>query len=99
MAIQDDFSRRTLLRIGALSILGAAVPNRSRFASAGESVSRGRRSCIFILLQGGPSHHDLWDPKPEASAEIRGPFESIVTSVTGHALGAPLGKTDKDADT
>jgi hypothetical protein len=31
----------------------------------------------FILLQGGPSHHDLWDPKPQASAEIRGPFETI----------------------
>jgi hypothetical protein len=41
------------------------------------------RSCIFIFLDGGPSHIDLFDRRPAAPADIRGPFESISTSVPG----------------
>ncbi len=41
------------------------------------------RSCILIFLDGGPSHIDLFDRRPEAPAEIRGPFQSIATSVPG----------------
>lgn len=57
-----------------------------------------RRSCIFILLQGGPSHHDLWDPKPEASREIAGPFETIATKSTGVCFGELLEKTATISD-
>jgi hypothetical protein len=96
MPVQDDFSRRAVLRIGALSILGA-VGLSAASRAAGEASGR-RRSCIFILLQGGPSHHDLWDPKPLASAEIRGPFESIATILPGLRLGSLLGETAKVAD-
>jgi len=97
MAMQESCSRRTLLQIGALSILGG-VASRTSTSSAAESAGREERSCSFILLQGGPSHHDLWDPKPEASAEIRGPFESIETSLPGVRFGSLLGQTAKIAD-
>ena len=41
------------------------------------------KSCIFIFLEGGPPHQDMWDPKPEAPVEIRGPFQTINTVVPG----------------
>src|SRR5262249_22788945 len=44
---------------------------------------RAEKSCIFILLCGGPSHLDTWDLKPDAPAEIRGPYKPITTSVPG----------------
>jgi hypothetical protein len=71
--------RRTLLQLGGLSLCGG-------LAQAAAPAERPRRQCIFILLQGGPSHHDLWDPKPNASIEIRGPFGIIDTP-----LGVPFG--------
>jgi hypothetical protein len=39
------------------------------------------------MLQGGPSHLDLWDPKPQISEDIRGPFGTISTAITGSAFG------------
>jgi len=82
MSMVDPLSRRGLLQVGALTI-GAAAAGQAM----AESQSRPRRQCIFILLQGGPSHHDLWDPKPQASEEIRGPFRIIDTP-----LGVPFGE-------
>ena len=46
--------------------------------------------CIFIFLQGGPSHLDLWDPKPNAPAEVRGPFTTIPTALPGVRFGELL---------
>ena len=95
MAMQDELSRRALLRIGARAFWV------QRHRSAGHPPPRRRtraRSCIFILLQGGPSHHDLWDPKPDASPEIRGPFESIATRLPGLRFGSLLGQTATIAD-
>jgi hypothetical protein len=43
-------------------------------------------ACIVIFLNGGPSHLDMWDMKPEAPAEIRGEFGSIPSSLTGVPL-------------
>ncbi|MCA9201099.1 MAG: DUF1501 domain-containing protein, partial [Planctomycetales bacterium] len=39
------------------------------------------KSCILIWLDGGPSHLDLFDPKPQAPVEVRGPFGSIRTNI------------------
>jgi hypothetical protein len=70
--------------------------------AAGVDADRGlrgvaaQRSCIFILLCGGPSHLDTWDLKPEAPDEIRGPYRPIATAVPGmrinelHTRLAPL---------
>jgi hypothetical protein len=45
-----------------------------------------RRSCIFLLMSGGASQHDTFDPKPAAAAEIRGPLRAIPTAVPGVAF-------------
>ena len=41
------------------------------------------KSVIMIFLQGGPSHIDIWDPKPDAPANIRGEFKPIPTKIPG----------------
>ena len=38
----------------------------------------------MIFLAGGPPHQDMWDPKPAAPLEIRGPFHPISTNVPGN---------------
>ena len=87
-------NRRELLRVGALSLFGAVASS----ATAASSPTNHRRSCIFIMLQGGPSHHDLWDPKPAASAEIRGPFQTIGTAIPGVRFGELMSGAAKLAD-
>ncbi len=88
-----QFDRREILRIGGLSLFGWAFGNPlsapGRVQAADAAPARAK-SCIFILLQGGPSHIDLWDPKPEAPAEVRGPFSTIETAVTGVRFGELL---------
>jgi hypothetical protein len=54
---------------------GAESPARSPGAKA--------RSVILIFNCGGPSHIDLWDPKPAAPDNIRGEFQPIDTNVPG----------------
>ncbi len=71
--------RRAWLQLGGLSLLGGHLGRAAGNSLGGETPPKRQRACIFILLQGGPSHHDLWDPKPLASAEIRGPFGTIPT--------------------
>ena len=92
--MRADLSRRELLRIGGLSILSAGAASAVQ-ADDGQPTGR---NCIFMMMQGGPSHHDLWDPKPEASAEIRGPFETIATALPGVRFGELLKNTAQVAD-
>jgi hypothetical protein len=74
--------RRDFLKAGAAAGLTAAVAPLAtgglRPPPAGKA-----KSCIFLMLTGGPSHLDTWDPKPAAPSEIRGPFRPISTSVPG----------------
>jgi len=71
-------TRRDALRIGGgLAIAGIAHP-----ALAAAPIG-GSRTCIFIYLLGGPPHLDMFDLKPNAPAEVRGPFQPIAASVPG----------------
>ncbi|MBX7168982.1 MAG: DUF1501 domain-containing protein [Pirellulales bacterium] len=90
------FDRREVLRLGGLSLLAGSLP-RERVAAAVATVPRAQ-ACIFMLLQGGPSHHDLWDLKPDAPVEIRGPFSPIATAVPGVQFGPLLPDTARLAD-
>jgi uncharacterized protein (DUF1501 family) len=71
-------TRRDFLRVGGLGVLGVSLADGA--AAAGAS---GDRAVILLLLVGGPSQHETWDPKPEAPAEVRGPFGTIATRVPG----------------
>ena len=80
-------SRRELLRVGGLSALGLTSSQLAQLRSAAAedsgSTPRRQNSCVFLFLFGGPSQIDLWDMKPNASAEIRGDFQPTATSVPG----------------
>src|SRR5947209_7593600 len=80
-------SRRELLRVGSLPLVGLTLPGLLRARGAarpGGGGKRGKaRSCVFIFLQGGPAHQDTLDPKPGAPAEFRGEFKAIATRVPG----------------
>src|SRR5437763_9643965 len=72
-------SRRAFLRVGALSGLGLSLPNLfAAPARKNKDVSR-----ILIWTLGGTSHHDTFDPKPDAPASVRGEFSSLATAVPG----------------
>jgi hypothetical protein len=51
-----------------------------------------RKSCILLWMDGGPSHHDTFDPKPDAPANVRGEFGAIATSVPGIAVSEKFPK-------
>ena len=76
-------SRRHALRLGACGLIGGLTLPRllELQARAASPIAAKARSCIFLFLEGGPPHQDMWDPKPEAPPEIRGPFGTISTNV------------------
>lgn len=80
-----DLTRRRMLRIGASGLIsGLTLPRLLQLeAHAGTAGSAPAKACIFLFLEGGPSTIDMWDLKPEAPSEIRGPFKPIATSVPG----------------
>jgi hypothetical protein len=85
--------RRSFLGIGIAAGLGA------RASGAGVTAGRGRAKQVLIVFeQGGLSHMDTWDPKPEAVAEHRSPFRPIDTNVPGIQFTELLAKTSRQAD-
>lgn len=84
----DGVSRRHALRLGSTGLVaGLTLPRllelEAKAASPDSQKSASAKSCIFLFLEGGPPHQDMWDPKPDAPVEIRGPFNPIPTSVPG----------------
>lgn len=76
----DGMHRRSFIQAG-LGGLSMSQLLQARAFAAGES--RPAKSCIFIWMDGGPSHYETFDPKPNAPAEIRGIFDTIPTNVEG----------------
>ncbi|MBI3821154.1 MAG: DUF1501 domain-containing protein [Planctomycetes bacterium] len=73
-------SRRWFLQTGLAGLAGLTLADVVR---ANPSPARDPKAVILFWLSGGPSQIDTWDPKPDAPAEIRGPYRSIQTSVAG----------------
>jgi hypothetical protein len=80
-------SRRELLQLSAAGVAGASLSGWLGLLAghAAEEADRGARhkSCILLWMDGGPSHLDTFDPKPDAPDRVRGEFKSIATSVPG----------------
>jgi uncharacterized protein (DUF1501 family) len=72
-------SRRDFLQIGALGAVGLTLPGLLRAQEHGKK-GKDDKNCIMIFNLGAPSQMDLFDPKPDAPAEIRGPFQTIKTA-------------------
>lgn len=109
----DGIGRREWLRIGSVGALGLSLPGLLRAQQQPPATSPvapalarnlhgaifGRaKNVIFLWLQGGPPQHETFDPKPDATAEIRGPFKPIATNVPGIRFCELLPRTARYAD-
>jgi len=83
-------SRRWFLQTGLAGMAGLAIPSLLHAGTRSVASDNSRKAVILFWLSGGPSHLDMWDPKPDAPAEIRGPFGSIPTRVSGVRLSEHL---------
>lgn len=87
----DGLTRREWLRVGGVALGGLSLPALLR----AERPKRRATSCILFGLLGGPPQHETWDPKPDAPAEIRGPFAPIASSLPGLRVGELMPRVAK----
>jgi hypothetical protein len=85
--------RRAFVKAGVLGCTGLSLSQllrleaRAQADPAATPTAGGREKSVIILwMRGGPSHIDMWDPKPDAPEEYRGEFATIATSVPGIQL-------------
>jgi len=78
-------SRRWFLQTGLAGLGGLSMAQilAAQSSRPVERNSADRKSVILFWLSGGPSHIDMWDPKPDAPSEIRGPYAPISTRIPG----------------
>jgi Protein of unknown function (DUF1501) len=93
----DGITRRDVLRVGALGVAGLTLPELLRAEAAADG-GRKETNCILLWLNGGPSHIDMFDPKPDAPAEVRGEFGVVETNVKGVRISDQLPLLAKQAD-
>jgi Protein of unknown function (DUF1501) len=79
----DGVSRRNFLQLGSLCVGGLTLADLLRLQARGETPRASSRAVIMVWLEGGPSQIDTYDLKPNAPAEIRGPFRPIRSKVPG----------------
>ena len=98
-------TRRDILRVGGSSVLGLSLgamfqaQARSQEHKAGGGPGWGKaKSVIMVYLQGGPSHLDLWDPKPDAPDNVRSIFKPIPTKTDGLQFTEILPKLAQQTD-
>jgi hypothetical protein len=95
-------ARRDFIQLGLGGMMGLGLADILRLQAA-EAVTPSAKSkkpvnCILVWLDGGPSHYESFDPKPDAPSEIRGEFKSIPTSVPGIHFSECVPELAKVAD-
>jgi hypothetical protein len=93
-------TRRTFLQAGVLGVGGLALGDFLRAKASEDSAVPHVKDAAVILfwMSGGPGHMEMWDPKPDAVAQFRGPFGATKTSVPGILFGELLPEEAKIAD-
>ncbi len=98
----DGMTRRDFLHAGSLSLaamgVGLTLPEFMTLKAQGAVAPHKEMNCIFLFLLGAPSQMDTWDMKPDAPAEIRGPFRPIKTNVPGIEISEIFPRMAKHAD-
>lgn len=96
----DGLNRRSFLKLGVAGMATIALPQilRARAESAKSLGGRKNTKVILIWLDGGPSHMDMYDMKPEAQAEYRGLWKPIRTKVPGFDITEMYPKQAKVTD-
>jgi hypothetical protein len=81
-----------MLQVGGLGLMGVSLPRLLAAHARADEVGLAPRAdaCIVIFLNGGPSHLDMWDMKPDAADGIRGEFRPIDTSLAGYRMSEHL---------
>ncbi|HZU39337.1 MAG TPA: DUF1501 domain-containing protein [Gemmataceae bacterium] len=90
-------TRRSFVKAGILGSTGLSLANLLR-TEASPARSKRQPSVIILWMRGGPSHIDMWDPKPDAPAEFRGEFGVKPTKVPGIILSDTLPLTGRIMD-
>ncbi len=94
----DGLSRRDFLHVGALGAVGLNLTHLAAAQAAGATDGDEERACIMIFNLGAPSQLDLFDMKPDAPREIRGPFRPIRTASDAFEVSEVLPLHAKHAD-
>jgi hypothetical protein len=89
-------TRRRLLQVGGLGLLGLGLPSLLQAQTAGRRARA--KSVIFLHQFGGPSHHDTFDMKPDAPAQVRGDYRPIATNAPGIQICEHLPRTAQVMD-
>ena len=79
----DGMTRRDFVRLGALSAVGLSLPELLAREASGTTQKPLAKNVVVVYLGGGLTHHDSFDPKPDAPAEIRGKYGIIPTKLAG----------------
>jgi len=98
LEIRGQTSRRGFLKIGALGLGGLSLADVLRLRQAQAATERRDTAVILFWMAGGPSHIDTYDMKPDAPAEVRGPFRAVETRLPGFRVNELLPRHARLAD-
>jgi hypothetical protein len=90
--LSASMSRRRMLQVGGLGLMGVTLPRLLESQARAESIGiKPKADAVVVLfLNGGPSHLDMWDLKPDQPDSIRGEFKPIATSLAGYQMSDQL---------
>ena len=98
----EGVTRRDFIQLGAGGVLGMGMGEllqlRARAAQSVNKPSLKRMNCIFVWLDGGPTHFETFDPKPDAPSGIRGEYKPIPTTLPGVQFSEVVPKLAKTLD-
>ena len=95
-------ARRDFIQLGVGGVLGLGMGDllrlRADAAQASGKANPDQVNCILVWLDGGPTHYETFDPKPDAPSEVRGKFKPIPTNVPGVSFCETMPKLAKTLD-
>ena len=100
-AHRTGLTRRELLQVGYSGLMAVGLPSvlgTSPSLAAPSTSSRSPKSVVIVFLTGAASHHDTFDMKPQAPAEIRGEFKSVATRTSGYHISEHLPQLAQRSD-
>jgi uncharacterized protein (DUF1501 family) len=99
MLVSHSVTRRSVLRIGGAGLLGFSFPQMLAAAEKPAAKAKATAKAVIFLHQwGGPGHHETFDPKPDAPAEVRGWYGATKTAIPGVIFGERIPKLAAMAD-
>jgi len=79
----EGLGRRDFIQTGLGALGGFGIADMLKLKAEASAKGGSETRCIFVWLDGGPSHYETFDPKPDAPSEIRGEFGTVPTTVPG----------------